>query len=446
MQFLRINSTITASQTRLQIKPLALSISSLLCAAWLWAAPASVQASDDAASQQVLALPTLQSVAQAWLAKQPEQQTLTGLETLSAEYHSASSSWLANGVNLSVRHESDALTDDTGFQSWETGVSMPLDFGEQSSAYGQMSEQTQKEGVAFRTLLNWQTSLQVRRVIWELKTAEVAWQRSQQNEGLVAALVEKVTELVNAGESPQMDLVLARQELASAQQRTLQAQGQYQQLMDQYRYWSGFSQLPENMNEAADSRMTGAEETSLAKSLGSLPQHPQLVWESVQLEKMQAQKQLVQAQSKSRPDLFVGAKSEEDDQTAARTSLMVEMSFPLGQPVAHRTHLAEQNQSVIQQRAKLKKTLQTLEVEATQAYQVWQQAQQLLAASQQQVELAQQSLEMAQKAYELGETNIQTLLQVQKHALQALMEVELQQVRVHQDYALLRQALGVSLL
>ncbi|MDG6777533.1 TolC family protein [Thiomicrorhabdus sp. zzn3] len=440
-----MNSTSTASQTRLQMKPLAISVSSVLCAAWLWAAPASVQASAEAASQQAHALPTLQSVVQAWLAKQPEQQTLTGLEALSAEYHSASSSWLANGVNLSVRHESDALTDDTGFQSWETGVSMPLDFGEQSNAYGQMSEQTEKESTAFRTLLNWQTSLHVRRVIWELKTAEVAWQRSQQNEGLVSALVEKVSELVNAGESPQMDLVLARQELAAAQQRTLQAQGQYQQWVDQYRYWSGFSQLPENMNEASDARMTGVEETSLAKFLERLAQHPLLLWESTQLEKRQAQKLLVQAQSKSRPELFVGAKSEEDDQTAARTSLMVEMSFPLGQPVAYRAQLAEQNQSVIEQRTQLKKTLQTLEVEATQAYQAWQQAQQLLVASQQQVELAQQSLEMAQKAYELGETNIQTLLQVQKQALQALMEVELQQVRVYQAYALLRQALGISL-
>lgn len=380
----------------------------------------------------------LKAVLQAVITKQPEQFEVQNYASLAASHQKVSQSWLPNGMNMMVRHENDALTDDTGFQSWETGVSFPVAIGDQANAYAQLGEVYQQQSIHYPQLLNLQASALTRQLVWELKMAEVEWQRSQQNLGLVAALASKVESLVKAGDSPKMDLVLVQKERVQAEKLSLEAQNQYQQKLANYQFWTGFSQLPDDIQEV----QTLGQAPDWTNAQNQLESHPQVLWAQSQLQQVQAKKQLAETQSVEKPNLFVGAKSEQDDQTSARTSLMLEMSFPLGKPARYSAQIAEQNLAVSESQVRLQKTQQYLFNQARQAYQVLLQSQQLADLARQQVDLSEQALSMAEKAYELGETNIQTLLQVQTQMLKALLDSERQQVLVQQNLALYWQALG----
>jgi len=393
-----------------------------------------LQAQPSVETPSALAPADLKAVLQAVITKQPEQFEVQNYTSLAASHQKVSQSWLPNGMNMMVRHESDALTDDTGFQSWETGVSFPVAIGDQANAYAQLGEVYQQQSIHYPQLLNLQASALTRQLVWELKMAEVEWQRSQQNLGLVAALASKIESLVKAGDSPKMDLVLVQKERVQAEKASLEAQNQYQQKLANYQFWTDFSQLPHDIQEVQAPDWTNAQ--------NQLESHPQVLWAQSQLQQVQAKKQLAETQSVEKPNLFVGAKSEQDDQTSARTSLMLEMSFPLGKPARYSAQMAEQNLAVSESQVRLQKTQQHLFNQARQAYQGLLQSQQLADLARQQVGLSEQALSMAEKAYELGETNIQTLLQVQTQMLKALLDSERQQVLVQQNLALYWQALG----
>ncbi|MDG6773446.1 TolC family protein [Thiomicrorhabdus sp. ZW0627] len=385
-------------------------------------------------AQTQVQAPSMQGVLQAVMAKQPEQMNVQSYASLVSSNQAAARSWFPNGSSMSVRHESDALTDDTGFQSWEAGVSFPVLIGDQSNAYSKLGEVYQQQSEQYRSLLNWQASKLTRQLVWDLKLAEVQWHRSQQNQGLVAALVNKVEKLVAAGENPQMDAVLAQKRLLEVEKRTVEANNAYEQQLANYQFWTGFSELPSDIEEPE-----AKDWQAVRKQLES---HPLMVWADSQLQKVQANKLLVQSQAVAKPSVFFGAKSEQDDQTAARTSLMLELSFPLGKPATYGTALAEQSQLVSEQQVALQKTKQSLSNNARQALQALEQSKALLNVAQQQVVVAKQALGMAEKAYELGETNIQTLLGVQRQMLQALLESDQQQVMVQRQVALVWQAFG----
>ncbi|MDX1348405.1 MAG: TolC family protein [Thiomicrorhabdus chilensis] len=393
-----------------------------------------LQAQPSVETHSALAPAGLKAVLQAVITKQPEQFEVQNYTALAASHQKVSQSWLPNGMNMMVRHENDALTDDTGFQSWETGVSFPVAIGDQANAYAQLGEVYQQQSIHYPQLLNLQASALTRQLVWELKMAEVEWQRSQQNLGLVAALASKVESLVKAGDSPKMDLVLVQKERVQAEKASLEAQNQYQQKLANYQFWTGFSQLPNHIQEVQAPDWMDAQ--------NQLESHPQVVWAQSQLQQVQARKQLAETQSVEKPNLFVGAKSEQDDQTSARTSLMLEMSFPLGKPASYSAQIADQNLAVSEAQVRLQKTKQQILNQARQAHQSLIQSQQLADLARQQVGLSQQALSMAEKAYEMGETNIQTLLQVQTQMLKALLDSERQQVLVQQNLALYWQALG----
>lgn len=379
---------------------------------------------------------SLQSVLQAVMAKQPDQQEIPQFEALSNRYRQAGEAWFANGVNLTVRHENDAMTDHTGFKSWESGVDFDLSL-DQSHAYQQLGESYQQHGERYAKLLQWQAAALTRRLVWELKRAEVQWQRLQQNQGLIAALADKVSASAENGEVPKMDAVLVQKELLAAEKQTLAAYNAYQQRLAEYHYWSGFDALPLQIEESLPAQ-NGDLNALLA-------QHPQSQWAEQQLQQAQAQQRVVLNQTQTKPNLFVGAKAEEDDATAARTSLIVQMRLPLGKSASYQTTQQEQQQVVSAQQIALQKTQQQLSNEAMLAQQGLQQEQALLKLTGRQREVNAQALSMAEQAYALGETPIQTLLQVQSQMLQALLDDDLQAVAVGQATARLRQALGLEL-
>lgn len=410
-------------------KPKRLFSLSVICSALLFAQPSW--------SQETTSAPTLDQVLQSVLNKQPEKKLLSGYAELANQYQTTASAWFPDGAQMNVRHENDGLTDDTGFESWETGVAFPVGLEKQRKAYRQLGASYQVQTQAYQRFLGWQASALTRDLVWSLKGAEVAWHRSQQNYGLVASLVSKVQTLVEAGESPAMDLVLAQKEALNAEKQVLQAHSRYQQQLARYRYWSGLSLIPDDLSEPSVANMP-----SVAVALDN---HPQMQWAQSRLEQTQAGRLLAEADALQKPELFIGGKSERDDQTAARTSLMVEMRFPLGRPARYQTVSAEQNQQIRQQQAEIEKIRQRLENQIRQSSQTLEQSQALLQVAQQQVNLSKEALKTAEKAYEVGETNIQTLLQVQSQMLQALLEQELEQVAVERDRAFYRQALGMVL-
>lgn len=401
------------------VRPFALLLGSLM--AW----PAAAQMPD-----------SLQTVGQAIVAKQPDQEAVSQWQALSQGYEQAGRSWFASGINFTLRHENDTLTDNTGFKSWESGLDVDL-AGDLSRAYAQLGDTAKQQAESYAALLQWQAAALTRERVWALKAAEVQWQRLQQNQGLMAALHEKIQAAANSGNVPQMDAVLVQKERLLAEKQTLAAYNAYQQALSAYQFWSGFSQLPAQIEETPPNEQAGLE--------ALLQQHPQWRWGEQQVQRSLAEQALALGEANAKTNLFVGAKAEEDNATAARTSLIVQVRVPLGQSAGYQVTAQQQQQAVSAQQIALQQTRQQLLADARLAQQAWHQAQALLAVAERHQTVSAQALSMAEQAYAAGETPIQTLLQVQAQQLQALLDYDLNRVAVGQALAAFRQALGLEL-
>lgn len=359
---------------------------------------------------------------------QPEQQITKGLQELHSTNQSFSNSWTAGDVDLIVHHENDTLTGDEDYQNWQVGVEFPVWLPSQKNAQKLVASSYGQEVSAQQIFLRWLASDTLRKLAWSYQSArvEVAAARSALEKS--RSLEQKVKLKVDAGESPELDLLLARKVVLKQQHQLVLKQSAMSIAQNQFRKWTQVSQLPEDIQERP-------------KALLPLEQHPKIVRLMSTLQISQAQLQKMKSFKQESPRLFFGAQNDKDKNTE-NTSLMFEVSIPLGVNPGYSPKLAEEKRNVYEKQAVLDKAKIQLEQDVFKARQILASSKQGIHFSKHQYELSKKALKMSEQAYQLGETNIQNLLLVQQQTAEAKLNYQLAQALSGQATANLNQISG----
>ncbi|MCU7938629.1 MAG: TolC family protein [gamma proteobacterium symbiont of Bathyaustriella thionipta] len=360
--------------------------------------------------------------------QQPEQQIIQGIQELHSANHTLSNSWISGDVELIVHHENDALTDNDDYKNWQVGVEFPIWLPDQKNAQKQVTASYGQELSAQQHYLRWLASNNLRRLAWnqqiatiEVEAARSALQKSQ-------SLKHKVQQKVKAGESPRIDLLLANKAVSKQQNQLVQKQSHLTISQNQFQKWTQTRQLPQSIQERTLSPV-------------SLDQHPKIIKLNSTLQISQAQLEKIKSFKKESPRLFLGAQNDKD-RNSENTSLMFEVSIPLGMNPGYSPKIAQEKRNLYEKQALVDKAKMQIELEIFQAQQTLASAKQSIHFSKQQYDISQEALTMSESAYQLGEINIQNLLLVQQQSAEAKLNYKLVQARTGQAIADLNQISG----
>ncbi len=359
---------------------------------------------------------------------QPEQQITQGLQEMHSTNQQYSDSWIAGDVDLVVHHENDTLTDNDDYKNWQVGVEFPLWLSSQKQAQKTITRSYGEQLSAYQLYLRWLASEQLRKLVWNYRTAEIEVDAARSALQKSQSLLNKVILKVKAGESPRIDQLLAHKAVLKQQNNLVQKRSALTIAQNQFRRWTRTHNLPQNI---------------LEQPLSPLPldQHPKIIQLSSALQISRAMMKKTQAGKRDNPKVFLGAQNDKD-KSSENNSLILEVSIPLGVNPGFSPRLAEKKRNVYEQQAVLDKARIQLEQAIFQAQQQLTSAQQSIHLAKEQYAISIKALSMSEQAYQLGETNIQNLLLVQQQTAEAKRDFRLAEARSGQAIANLNQVSG----
>ncbi len=359
---------------------------------------------------------------------QPEQQITQGIRAQHSSNQALSESWISGDVDFIIHHENDALTDNENFKNWQAGVEFPLWLPGQKNAQQQVAASYGQELTAQQIYLRWLASNNLRNLVWDFQNAKIELDAARSALQKTRDLQHKVAQKVKAGESPRLDLLLANKAVLKHQNQRVQKQSAFTIAQNQFYVWTQTRQLPDKFQE---------------RPLSPLPveQHPQIIRLNSTLQITQAKLQKTKSFKQGSPRLFLGAQND-SDRNNENTSLMLELSIPLGVNPTYSPRVAEVKRSVYEKQALVDKAKIQLEQAVFRAQQTLASAKQSINFSKKQYDISRQALLMSEQAYQLGETNIQNLLLVQQQTEEAKLNYKLAQARSGQAVANLNQVSG----
>ena len=360
--------------------------------------------------------------------EQPEQHVTQAINEISVAHQAFSDSWIAGDIDVIVHHENDALMDNENYKNWQLGVDFPLWFRAQKQAQKQISLSYANELSAQQVYLKWLAAEQLRELVWAYKSSQIEVTAARSALQKSHALLNKVRQKVAAGESPEIDFLLAKKRVLEQQNNVLHKQSDLSIAQNQFQRWTHTQELPEDISE---------------RRLSPLPmeEHPKIVYQKANMLITQAMLQKTRSSKRENPRLFLGVQNNED-RTTKNTSLMFEVAIPLGINPGFSSHMAQEKRRVYEQQALLDKVKIQLEQSIFQAQQKLAAAKQNIHFSKQQYDISKKAQAMSEQAYQLGETDIQNLLRVQQQTADAKLNYQLAMVRSKQAVAHLNQVSG----
>jgi len=359
---------------------------------------------------------------------QPEQQVTKGIQEIYSANQSLSNSWISGDVDLIIHHENDALTDNDNYKNWQVGIEFPVWLPSQKNAQKQVTASYGQELSAQQNYLRWLASSNLRKLVWTQQKAKIEVEAARSTLQKSKSLQHKVQQKVKAGESPRIDLLLADKVVLKQKNQLVQKQSTFTIAQNQFKKWTQSSHLPQNILER---RLPPI----------ALDQHPKIVKLIARLQISQAQLQKTKSFKKESPRLFLGAQNDKD-RSGENTSLMFEVSIPLGMNPGYSPKLAEENRNVYEKQAIIDKAKMQIEQDIFRAQQTLASAKQSIHFSKQQYDISREALTMSESAYQLGEITIQNLLLVQQQTAEAKLNFKLVQARSGQAIANLNQVSG----
>jgi len=360
--------------------------------------------------------------------RQPEQQTIAGIQELQTANNFLSESWISGDVDLLVHHENDVLSDNEHIQNWQVGLEFPIWLGTQKNAQRKLSASFQQQVPAHQNYFKWLASGTLRQLIWKFRKAITEVESAQSALLKSRALQIKVQQKVKAGESPKLDLLLANKAMLEQQNRFVEKQSALAIAQNHFQKWTLHKQLPTDILESLQTAVP-------------LEQHPNIIKLKTELQLSESTLEQVKSFKKESPRVYLGAQNNKE-RSNSNTSLVFEVSIPLGINPSYSVKVAQQKSTIFEKQAILENRKIQLEEKIYQTQQALASSKLSIQFSQQQYQLSQKALAMSEQAYQLGETNIQNLLLVQQQTLEAKSSYELAKVRFGHTIANLNQVSG----
>jgi len=365
------------------------------------------------------------------LANQPEQATLQGYYALESSASESKNSWFSGNANLIIAHENDSLTGDLDKQKWQIGAEVPLWLPGQRQSQKNLAVGFGELNTNQASVLKLQASGLLRDLVWQYRQAQVKTEIAQQSVEQAQKLQKLITVLVNVGEKPKIDALLADKALLAAQSKLLMVENEFTTAQNRYQYWTKTNDLPKPLAEKLVDF--------------NLNNHPALNQLNAQLTVLNAEYQNLKATQKDNPVFSFGGFQEDDQGMSPNTSLYAQISYPIGSNPTKKVETAKHKTTVLQKEAEIKRFELELKNQLFAAEQKVSVSKQQLILIDKEMQLAAQTLKMATQAYKAGESNIQTLVNAQQQFLDSKLQQALTQIELTSAIAHRNQIAGVSL-
>lgn len=343
--------------------------------------------------------------------------------------------WLAASPSISANYLDSR--EQLGSNETELSLNFPLKSRYQYQADKRLRALTasgQEQATALQALYY---SGLIRKAIWSYRIAQFKHQSGKEKLRVLGDLENRQTELLKVNAIPRYALLMVQKEITSTQLDTLRAQQEASRWLASYRQTTGLNSLPASVFEDTSS-LAMRPETSL------LERHPALRALDAQWRQHQTMLQI----SSSRAEPWALAISAKEIDTAGFTEtqlgvgLQVPLTFFKRNSQSHRSEHINARTSYQQQRSELFLALLDEWQQRIQASRSLQQQQTLLAEN---VSLAKGINVQVQSLSARNELNPEIIIRRTLDAIDSQAAASLNQILIHQNHAMLRQAAGISL-
>ncbi len=343
--------------------------------------------------------------------------------------------WLAATPSISANYLDSR--EQLGSNETELSLNLPLKSRRQHQADKRLSALTvsgQEQATSLQALYY---SGLIRKAIWSYRIAQFKYQNGKEQLRVLGDLEKRQTELLKVNAIPRYGLLMVQKEITSTQLETLRAQQEAKRWLASYQQTTGLSSLPASFFEDQPS-LDISSETAL------LERHPALL--ALDTQWRQHQTMLKISSSQSEPwELSISAKEIDSSgftETQLGLGVQVPLTFFKRNSQSHRSEHINAQTSYQQQRSELFLALLDEWQQRIQASRSLQQLQSLLVEN---VSLAKGINVQVQSLSARNELNPEIIIRRTLDALDSQAEFSLNQILIHQNRAMLRQAAGIPL-
>ncbi len=375
---------------------------------------------------------TLREVFESAWANSPQGRTAEAKRDEVAASRSVAESWFPAAPKIDAFHRTDRWNSDLCNQESEIGVSLPLWLPGQKAARRSLAEAEGGENEGDIQATRLAVAGELRRALWTLvmarSEAEIGAERLKAAAGLEADVVRRL----KVGEIARSDLLLARQETASARAAAADAQLGVVRSLQRYRVLTGTDRLPDNPQEPLG--------VAANRELD-----PRVVAAQAVVERARAALRLAQESRREAPSVGVLYRRDREVSGATpRDSIGFAISIPLAVDVRNAPLMASANTTLIEAEARYRRLLAEVDADLREAEAQLESAALGAALAVDREQAAAERLTLMRRSFELGESALVELLRAQTQATEARIEGVRSRSRLSAAHANLNQARGIT--
>jgi cobalt-zinc-cadmium efflux system outer membrane protein len=366
--------------------------------------------------------------------RQPERQVADLRRDAATSAVEASQRWLPEPAALEVTAKTDRYASDNGAREYDAGVAIPLWLpGERSRAQSAAQAEANAVGAGLAAA-RWRLAEQTRDAYWELARAFLERQLAEERFNNARLLAVDVAKRQQAGDLARADGHQAEGAAAGAEAAVAEAQAAFGRATRRWRSLTG---------EASAQDVTPAAE-SIPGATAAPSDHPFLAQLAAKAEAARRQRDLASVQTRTNPELTVGAVRERGDAGEAYSrSLVVGVRIPLGTSTASRTRIATASADQQEAEAVLAFERQKLDADVESAREDVRALEAAAQAAERRAQLGRESRGFYEKSFRLGESDLPTRLRVELEAFEAERQSARARIELSAAISRLRQALGL---
>lgn len=375
---------------------------------------------------------TLHEVFEKAWANSPQGRTAEAKRDEVATSRTVAESWFPAAPKIDAFHRTDRWNSDLGNQESEIGISIPLWLPGQKAARRSLAEADGEENEGDIQATRLAVAGELRKALWTLvmarSEAEVAAERLKTALGLEADLGRRL----KVGEIARSDLLLARQETASARAAAADAQLVVVRSLQRYRVLTSTDRLPDNPQEPV-------------AVVANRAVDPRVAAGQAVIERARAALRLAQESRREAPSIGVLYRRDRDVSGAnPRDSVGFAISIPLAVAARNAPLMASANTALIEAEARYRRLVAEVEAEVLEAEAQLESAALGAALAVEREQAAAERLTLMRRSFELGETSLVELLRARSQSTEARIEEVRSRSRLSAAQANLNQARGIT--
>ena len=375
---------------------------------------------------------TLSQVIDSAIKHAPESVQQEAVSEYASALQRKSNTWLASSPSLNFNYQTDLINKDAGYSETETGIDLPLWRPSQKKAWGSLADNAGKTVENFPAALRLKVAERVRKSVWELEEARAAVNLAEKELETDKILENKIRRLVELGDRPRLDQILASQDVLSKERALLNAKAMYQEASLHYTHLTGLQSYPAQLEEAAGNGPID-------------PEHPELTTARLKIEQAKYRQTLLRKTAGGQPVLSINARQETAvDSSEDLDSVGVGISLPFGSKTHNGPEYTAATRDAAEAKSELILLRHQLETALDGARIKYQALEKDIVLAQKNLQLTTRQRQLTELAYESGEVDFVSLLRSQSAFFNAQRELSRIQIERGRTLSKINQALGVT--